>query len=140
MGIAVRRKNRKIGVNSAYLNIPRPTEASDDTSMGLRTGRYLAGVSQGPWISQNVRTARLPDGYVVEAFIVGADLGLWTWRPNSRLGFNLAADFVGAASPRGEPCTTEVGQHVLEMAAPSAQCDGSPWCDARSFCVPALRP
>jgi hypothetical protein len=104
------------------------------------TGRFLAGLSQGPWISSNLNVMPLEDGYQLEALIEGPDLGLWSWHPNVKLGFNLAVNLAGAGELRGMPCTTGVGQSVLQLAAemPAENCDGKPWCDSRSFCLPGL--
>jgi hypothetical protein len=106
----------------------------------MATGRFLAGAAQGPWISSSLSVAPLADGYAVETLIVGADLGLWSWQPSERLGFNLAVNIAGAAEPRGAPCTTQIGQSVLRVTEPRVACDGKPWCDTRSFCWPTLVP
>jgi hypothetical protein len=110
------------------------------TGADMNTGRFLSGVPQGPWISTNLSVSQLPDGYVVETLVVGGDLGLWSWQPSGQLGFNLAVNLAGAGEPRGEPCTTGIGQSVLRVAAPQLDCDGKPWCDTRSFCWPVLAP
>jgi hypothetical protein len=104
----------------------------------LSTQRFVAGAPQGPWISDNLHVAPLADGYAVEALVVAADLGLWTWQPSAQLGFNLAVNLAGAGEPRAAPCTTGIGQSVLRVAMPQVDCDGKPWCDTRSFCLPAL--
>jgi hypothetical protein len=115
---------------------PQPGES------GPNTGRFLAGLSQGPWISSNLEVAPLADGYALEALIVGPDLGWWSWQPQAQLGFNLALNVAGAGEPRSMPCTTGIGQNVLRVAAaePAVGCDGKPWCDTRSFCWPGLGP
>ena len=115
---------------------PQPGEA------GPNTGRFLAGLSQGPWISSNLSVTQLADGYQLEALIQGPDLGLWSWKPSAQLGFNLAVNLAGAGEQRGMPCTTGVGQSVLRVdgSTPGPNCDGKPWCDTRSFCWPVLGP
>lgn len=45
MGIAVRGKNRKIGVNSSYLVIPRPVKAGDESTIAV--GRLLLADPRG---------------------------------------------------------------------------------------------
>lgn len=127
------------GANGAY-NAPGTMQfvVGAPLSADMNTGRFLAGTSQGPWITSNLQLRKLEDGYAVEALIVGPDLGLWSWKPDTQLGFNLAVNSAGAGEPRGTPCTTGVGQSVLRVAAPRVDCDGKPWCDTRSFCWPAL--
>jgi hypothetical protein len=109
-------------------------------AMYMSTGRFLMGAWQGNWITSRLRAALRDDGYAVEALIVAEDLGLWNWRPTALLGFNLAVNLSGAGTKRAAPCTTAVGQSVLRITTPSMPCDGSPWCDTRSFCTPLLAP
>lgn len=127
------------GTNGAY-NAPGTMQFVVGAPQGtaMNTARFLAGSSQGPWITSNLSVRDLEDGYAAEALIVGSDLGLWSWQPSTQLGFNLAVNVAGAGEPRGALCTTGVGQSVLRLAAPRVDCDGKPWCDTRSFCWPAL--
>jgi hypothetical protein len=127
------------GTDGAY-NAPGTMQfvVSAPRGSDMITGRFLAGTSQGPWITSNLQVRSLEDGYAVEAVIVGSDLGLWSWTPNAQLGFNLAVNRAGTGEPRSAPCTTGVGQSVLRVAAPRMDCDGKPWCDTRSFCWPVL--
>jgi hypothetical protein len=102
--------------------------------------RFKQGESQGAWISQSLHATPLPDGYSVEAFITGPDVGLWQWLPEGRLGFSLAIDVASAQPglPNREGCTSKSGQFFLRLADPHGSCPGEPWCDAKAFCSAAL--
>lgn len=101
----------------------------------IETIRFIEGMPQGPWISKALRTTRLSDGYSVEAFIGGADIGLWEWAPNMRVGFSVGVDVSapqGAATTVG--CAGRAGVYFLRVVESDSSCSGEPWCDAGAFC------
>jgi hypothetical protein len=103
--------------------------------------RFVSGNPQGAWISKSVQSTALSDGYAIEAFITGADLGLWQWQPSGHIGFSIGIDEPGAPDPSSPRCGMQLGQYFLRVAAnASATCRGEPWCDVRAFCVPNLAP
>jgi hypothetical protein len=111
--------------------------APSSTAPGtLDAVRYVNGALR-TWSSPNVQTARLADGYAVEAFIAAADIGLSAWSPSVTLAVDVVIDVSGSANFR---CGNQVGQYFLKLN-PSGDCAGTrgePWCDSRSFCTPAL--
>jgi len=106
----------------------------------IEAGKFMQGKSFGPWVSSALRAFATPEGYVVEASIGAADLGLWSWQPAGQLGFDLAIDFAAAGEPADPICSTARSQQFLRLAAESPPCAGQPWCDTRAFCVPQLAP
>jgi len=105
---------------------------------GIEAARFVQGMPAGPWVSPNLRTERLPDGYAVEALIGAADIALWSWSIQSQLGFSLAIDVSGPDSAQPRRCGNQLGQFFLRTQPPSRVCPGEPWCDARAFCAPLL--
>jgi hypothetical protein len=99
----------------------------------IEATRFIEGVSQGPWISKALRTTRLPDGYSVEAFIGAADIGLWEWVPNMRVGFSVGVDVSAPQGAAAGGCG-RAGVYFLRVVDPLGDCPGEPWCDAGAFC------
>jgi hypothetical protein len=95
------------------------------------------------WTSTQFRAYGLPDGYVVEAFVTGPDLGLstLTLAAGGRVGMDLSIG-VSYPSDRGADAGTpgnRLGQYFLRIADPDAG-GGVPPFDPRAFCTPTLSP
>lgn len=97
--------------------------------------------SSTPWASTEFRAYALPDGYVVEAFVSGADLGLATLAlvAGGHVGMDLSIDvsFPTDQGPDAGGFGNRLGQYFLRVAAPDAG-EGIPPFDPRAFCKPAL--
>ena len=101
--------------------------------------RFVAGATQGAWTSTEYEIAWLDDGYVFEAFVVAADLGLASWSPATALGLDIVIDVGAAAGTPDLRCGLQLGQYFLRVSSVTpSSCGGEPWCDTRAFCVPAL--
>jgi hypothetical protein len=85
------------------------------------------------WTSTQFRAYGTPDGYVVEAFVTGPDLGLATLALASggQVGMDLSVDVSYPTAGN------RVGQYFLNVASPDAG-GGIPPFDPRAFCVPVL--
>jgi hypothetical protein len=119
--------------------IAAPAPAAPAT---IEAQRFIGGESQGAWSSQQVRTALLPDGYAVEAFITAEDLELTAWAPSGRIGFDIAIDVAAPVASPELACGQQLGQYFMRMGPDEEDdagiCHGKPWCDARAFCTPEL--
>jgi len=89
-------------------------------------------------------------GYLVEAIVEAADLGLASWTLAGHVGVDVGVD---VSTPDGGPgnglssCTTNgglghrLGQFALQLTTPTGSCtNGDPYCDVRAFCNPILAP
>ncbi len=101
--------------------------------------------SPGPlaWTSSAFRAFGAPDGYVVEALVSGADLGLssLTLAAGGTVGMNLSIDVsypIDQGPDAGTP-GNRLGQYFLHIADADAG-GGIPPFDPRAFCVPILDP
>jgi hypothetical protein len=112
---------------------------ASDAAPNAHAERFLQGTTQGAWTSTAWRVRWLADGYALEAFVVAADLGLSTWSPDGSIGLDLVIDVAGPASSPDLRCGLQLGQYFLRVQPDATGCGGEPWCDARAFCVPALR-
>jgi hypothetical protein len=95
--------------------------------------RYVEGASQGPWVSKTLKTKKLADGYIVEAFIGSADINLAQWMPNMRIGFSVGIDVAAQPGAATVSCPGRAGVYFLKVST-SPACDGEPWCDVSAFC------
>jgi hypothetical protein len=100
-------------------------------------GRYPASVDGERFVS--VATAR---GYAVEVLVTAAELGMASWSPADRVGFDLAID-VSTDSDTGLPCQVDgaygsrLGQYFLRVDGASPT---YPFATSRAFCTPATAP
>jgi hypothetical protein len=106
----------------------------------LEAERFVNGVSQGVWISKNLKMVMLSKGYALEAFITAADLGLWDWPSGNRVGFDIAIDIAGDSNGTNPSCSARLGQYFLRVTSPTDACTGAPWCNTRAFCTAQLTP
>jgi hypothetical protein len=99
---------------------------------------YLQGAGASTsWTSTQFVAEPSTDGYVVEAFITAADLGLTTWTLVSQghLGFDLAID---VSYPTATQTGTEghrLGQYFFNLANSGAK---EPYRNVGAFCNPSL--
>jgi hypothetical protein len=95
------------------------------------------------WTSTAFRAYGEPDGYVVEAFVTGPDLGLGSLALSAGglVGMDLSIG-VSYPSDRGADAGgggNRLGQYFLRVASPDAG-GGIPPFDPRAFCRPTLAP
>ncbi|HEX4338782.1 MAG TPA: sugar-binding protein [Polyangiaceae bacterium] len=108
-----------------------------------RGAQYAAGHAtvQGAWTSTSFRAFGKPDGYVVEAFIGAADLGLTTWTlaAGGTVGMSLSID-VSLPTDQGADAGgfgNRAGQYFLKLGDVSGASVIPPF-DVRAFCNPTL--
>ena len=101
-----------------------------------RTGVWSNGAYGSEWTSAKLVVQASPRGYVVEAFVTAADLGLSSWAlgVGAHVGFDLSID---VSYP--DPTTTgafghRLGQYFLKGSLPSPLPD----VDVTAFCNPVL--
>lgn len=101
---------------------------------------FVSGASRGAWLSTQHQLVWLEDGYVLEAFIAAADLGLESWAPATAIGIDVVIDVAGPAGDPDLRCGLQLGQYFWRISTltPSG-CDGEPWCDTRALCTPSLQ-
>lgn len=105
---------------------------------GVDAMRYVQGADHSAWLSTQVQTAVLSDGYAIEAFITAADLDLGSWTPSSKLGFDLAIDVSAPSGTTGLKCGLQLGQYFMRVADMAGSCNHEPWCNTLALCAPAL--
>jgi Carbohydrate family 9 binding domain-like len=114
---------------------------ADDVTALTRGERYQNRVDLGAWDSTAFRAYPRPGGYVVEAAVVAADLGLGSWTLSGHVGLDIVID-VSTPDGSAHACKgpgVRLGQMLLRIAVPSSTCtDGGPYCDPESFCTPTL--
>ncbi len=116
----------------------------DAQSSAARAQLWFPGaLGTTDWSSTAFRAYGTPDGYVVEAFVTGPDLGLstLTLAEGGRVGMDLS---IGVSYPadRGADAGgsgNRLGQYYLRVADPDAG-GGVPPFDPRAFCSPTLAP
>jgi hypothetical protein len=93
------------------------------------------------WTSTQFGAYGLADGYAVEAFVTGPDLGLGALAlaAGGRVGMDLSIDvsYPSDQGPDAGGSGNRLGQYFLQVASPDAG-GGLPPFDPRAFCVPAL--
>ena len=103
---------------------------------------YTGSVTGAVWTSTQFRAYGTADGYVVEAFVTGPDLGFTSslaLAAGGQVGMDLAID-VGYPTDQGPDAGgfgNRLGEYYLRVASPDAG-GGIPPFDPRAFCVPAL--
>jgi len=98
----------------------------------------------GPWNSSQYRAFGLADGYAVEAFVTGVDLGFSSplaLVAGGQVGMDLGTDvsFPTDQGPDAGVNGNRLGQYFLQIAPADAD-GGSPPFDVRAFCTPTLAP
>jgi hypothetical protein len=96
------------------------------------------------WISPNFRAYGTTDGYVVEAFVTGPDLGLSSLAlaASGHVGVDLSVGVSYPASKGPDAGTpgNRVGQYFLRVGALDGGATPLPPFDVRAFCRPTLAP
>lgn len=94
------------------------------------------------WTSTEFGAFGRPDGYVVEAFVTGADLGLSTWglAAGAAVGMDLSIDvsYPTAQGPDAGPFGNRLGQYFLRTGELDSGTAVLPPFDVRAFCRPTL--
>jgi hypothetical protein len=93
------------------------------------------------WRSTIYRTFPKPGGYVLEAFVVGADLGLasWSLAAGARVGMDLSIDVSYPEADASGAFGHRLGQYSLSVGpTPSDGGIASPYFDTFAFCNPSL--
>jgi hypothetical protein len=117
----------------------------DDTTSVVRGQRFRGGATLTPaWIGTTFATYPKPGGYVLEAFIVAADLDRtdWTLAAGQHVGFDVGINLsVAMDPPVGETadCGRRLGQYFFNITDPDCT-DGSclPWQNVLAQCTPEL--
>jgi hypothetical protein len=121
--------------------IAAPSSAS--SSVARAQVWFSGSVGIMDWTSTEFRAYGQPDGYVVEAFVTGPDLGLGSvaLSEGGLVGMDLSIG-VSYPSDRGADAGgggNRLGQYFLRVADPDAG-GGVPPFDTRAFCRPTLAP
>jgi len=116
---------------------------ADDATPVTRGELFRQTALIGDWLGKFESYPR-EGGYVAEAIITAADLGLEAWplEAGQRVGFDLAVNVSNTDATTEEPnCPTgtRLGQYFLRVdPADATACAGHPYCDAAAFCTPVL--
>jgi hypothetical protein len=114
----------------------------DATTTGRRAEGFRNAADQGPWASTQFGTFPSPTGFVLEGFIVAADLGLASWMlaAGDTIGFDVSIDLSFTTAAMTGPQGHRVGQYFLHVEAPigDAATITTPYQDPRAFCTPSL--
>jgi hypothetical protein len=115
--------------------------SSSQASVARGEIHYTGSTGTIAWTSTQFRAYATTDGYVVEAFVAGPDLGLspLALAPGGRVGQDLSID-VSYPADRGPDAGgfgNRMGQYFLRVGAPDAGA-GLPPFDVRAFCTPTL--
>ena len=124
------------------LVVGAPTTAAGSAARGAQ---YAAGHAEveGVWSSTAFRAYGRSDGYVIEAFIAAADLGLSTWKlaAGGKVGIDLSID-VSYSADQGADAGgfgNRVGQYFMRLGQVNGTSVLPPF-DVRAFCNPSLVP
>ena len=119
-----------------------PASATSTSAVGKV---YASGhpTVEGPWTSTRFRSFGRSDGYVVEAFIGAADLGLasLSLASGGKVGVDLSVD-VSYPTDQGADAAgfgNRVGQYFLRLGSVNGGNVLPPF-DVRAFCTPSLVP
>lgn len=98
-------------------------------------------VRQAGWNPASFGIWTRPGGYVLEAFLTSAEIGVaTTFTSGGRIGLDLG---VNVSTPDGSAseCGMRIGQFFLRNGTSMADpCYGRPYCDVNAFCTPQLSP
>jgi hypothetical protein len=109
-------------------------EAPGATSPTQIGDGYRNAVLQNSWTSQ-YGTYKTPTGFVLEAFVVGSDLGLtsWTLASGGKIGFDISVDVSFTDTTTMSTQGHRNGQYFLFVGG------GQIYNDPQSMCVPQLQ-
>jgi hypothetical protein len=114
----------------------------DATNTVARGSFYVMG-PETVWSSSEFRAFPTPTGYVVEARITAADLGLssWTLAADGVVGMDISIN-VSHDQAQGGRCMNRLGQYYLRIVTPPKYNDtlDEPFRNPEAFCRPRLRP
>jgi hypothetical protein len=114
----------------------------DSTTTGRRAEGFRNAADEGPWASTQFGTFPSPTGFVLEGFIVAADLGLASWMlaAGDTIGFDVSIDVSFTTAAMTGPQGHRVGQYFLHVEPPvgDAAAITTPYQDPRAFCTPSL--
>ena len=114
----------------------------DATTTGRRAEGFRNAADEGPWASTQFGAFPSPTGFVLEGFIVAADIGLasWTLAAGGTIGFDVSIDVSFTTAAMTGPQGHRVGQYFLHVEAPvgDAATSTTPYQDPRAFCTPSL--
>jgi hypothetical protein len=117
---------------------------SDAGATGQRAEGFRNAADEGPWASRQFGTFATPTGFVFEAFVAAADLGLasWSLAAGGKVGLDLSTDASFTTASTTGPQGHRVGQYFLSVEAPAgdASAPTTPYADPRAFCTPTLTP
>jgi hypothetical protein len=122
--------------------IAAPANATTPVSLGEK---WDNGGNRANWTSTGFEAFPTADGYVVEAFVVAADLGLssWTLSSGGRIGVALGINLSRQTSDPAADCGVRLGQYFNRVASavPALGCNSvGPFCAVDAFCVAPLQP
>jgi Carbohydrate family 9 binding domain-like len=115
--------------------------APPDATTIARTGTvYFMSVKRGAWTSPNFAAYPTQEGYVVEALLQAADLGLTTWSlaAGDRIGWNFGHDVSAPMIVTAGSCAQRQAEY-FQHEVPAFPLDHA-YKNARSFCAPMLLP
>ncbi|HVU01260.1 MAG TPA: hypothetical protein VHE30_05895 [Polyangiaceae bacterium] len=95
-----------------------------------------------PWLSTLFRAFPTNDGYVVEAFVVGADLGVspWLLSAGNEIGFDVGVDVSSEGADAGTDGGRPGGRYFVSFAGAGHTVDDAPDVNPEAFCKPTLDP
>lgn len=95
---------------------------------------YRNAVDQGPWASTQFATFPTASGFVLEAFVAAADLGLasWSLASGAQVGFDVAVDVSYTSAATTGAQGHRAGQYYLNVGVAPI---GPPYDDPRAFCT-----
>lgn len=132
--------------NPGSIQIVVTAPAVDDAGTPLggptrRAEKYRNAADQGAWTGSQFGTYPTATGFVLEGFVVAADLNLTTWAlaQGSTVGFDIAVDVSYATAAMTNPQGHRVGQYFFHVAPPGDAGLGAPYSDPRSWCTPTLQ-
>jgi hypothetical protein len=99
------------------------------------------GALPAAWLSTTFRSFPKPDGYVLEAFVVAADLGLATWAlsAGARVGVDVGVDVSYPDADASGAYGHRLGQYFMSVdLAPPDGGVASPFVNTEAFCNPTL--
>jgi hypothetical protein len=111
--------------------------APDVGAQSTRAETYAVPPTGVAWTSTQFAAYSQPFGYVVEAFVTAADLGLASWvlRADDTIGFDVGLN-LSASTPDGGTQGARIGQYFLNVDPSSAT--GHPFQTVSAFCNPML--
>jgi hypothetical protein len=123
--------------NPGAIQLVAAAPQSGSTTARVGEG-YRNAAAQGAWAGTQFEAFITSGGFILEAFITAADLGLSSWSLSSgnHIGFDIAVDVSFTTTSTTGPQGHREGQYYLHVGGSSV---GAPYADPRSFCTPALQ-